>query len=263
VINKKIMKLLHGKMGISPSGIYTAIGNKKKQFRYSVSKETAAYVLAAEKGIDISKYLSEEELSRVREATRTAPIIIEKPTKKEKSVKRVLTVKFSDDLRISCPNVPESVLRDAKKMSGVYPYLYIFENSIRYFIKNILEEVYGQEWWVERIEKSKGGQKIVRKAENRRTEEGRNRWHGSRGDHPIFYIDIDDLTKIVTMNFDYFKDKLPGVKRPIEWLTNRIEEIAKSRNVIAHNNPLSNDDIQRVKLYFNDWRRYMSNSELR
>ena len=55
---------------------------------------------------------------------------------------------------------------------------------------------------------------------------------------------------LVTPNF---KDKLPDGDRPIEWLTNRIEEVELSRNIIARHNPLSDDDLDRVKMYVKDW----------
>ena len=51
---------------------------------------------------------------------------------------------------------------------------------------------------------------------------------------------------------------LPDVDRPIEWVSNRIEEIELSRNIVAHHNPLSDDDIQRVKIFFKDWTKQFS-----
>lgn len=152
------------------------------------------------------------------------------------------------EAEIICPNVPNSVLSEAKKMSEVYPYFYVFENSIRFFIIDVLGSKYTKDWWTIKV-----NPKIQAKAKDRQSREGRNRWHGTRGEHPIFYVDIDDLQKIITSNFQDFEEKLPAVDRPIEWLTNRIEEVELSRNIIAHHNPLSDDDIARVKMYFKDW----------
>jgi hypothetical protein len=245
MINQEIVKLLREKTKLSVPGLYKAIDRKKSQIGYAYSTETAAYMLASENQIDISKFLKPEELTEVREAIRSSrPVQVSKVSTE---VQKRVIVHLDKELKIDCPNVPVSILKDAKKMSEVYPYFYVFENSIRYFIIETLSK-YGNDWWSAKV-----NPKIQQKATDRQSKEGRNRWHGTRGEHPIFYVDIDDLQKIITSNYDDFKEKLPAVDRPIEWLTNRIEEVELSRNIIAHHNPLSDDDIARVKMYFKDW----------
>ncbi|MGA2682009.1 MAG: Swt1 family HEPN domain-containing protein [Candidatus Bathyarchaeia archaeon] len=246
MINQEVLKLLKAKIGLSVPGLYATIDRKKKQIGYAYSTETAAYILASENGIDISKHLTGQELAEVREAMRSTQPLVQMSRAPIEITKRPV-VRLDNEVKINCPNVPDSVLKDAKKMASVYPYLYVFENSIRYFIIESLSK-YGKDWWV-----SKVNVKIQQKAKDRQSKEGRNRWHGTRGEHPIFYVDIDDLQKIITSNYEDFQDKLPDVDRPIEWLTNRIEEVELSRNIIAHHNPLSDDDIDRVKMYFKDW----------
>lgn len=255
MINKEILKLLREKTKLSTPGLYWAIDRKKSQIGYAYPTETAAYVLASENQIDISKFLKPEELREVREAIQSSRPIVHASNPSTETPRRVV-VKLDNEVEINCPNVPESVLKDAKKMSAVYPYLYVFENSIRYFIIETLSK-YGKDWWSTKV-----NPKIQQKATDRQSKEGRNRWHGTRGEHPIFYVDIDDLQKIITSNFNDFKDRLPAVDRPIEWLTNRIEEVELSRNIIAHHNPLSDDDIVRVKMYFKDWiKQFASNQK--
>lgn len=246
MINKDIVKLLQEKTRLSTPGLYNAIDRKKRQIGYAYSTATAAYILASENQIDISKFLKPEELAEVREAIRSTRLVQVSNASTEPKEKTI--VKLGKELKIVCPNVPDSILKDAKKMSEAYPYFYVFENSIRYFIINTLESKYGKDWWFLRV-----NPKLRDKATDRQSKEGRNRWHGKRGVHPIFYVDIDDLQKIITSNLEDFKDKLPGVDRPVEWLTNRIEEIELSRNIIAHHNPLTDDDVFRVKMYFKDW----------
>jgi hypothetical protein len=248
MINSEIVKQLHEETKLSSAAIYFKIDKKRKEIGYAFSRETAAYVLASEHGIEITKFLNPEELSDVREAIRSSrtPQTVGGVVTHPKE--RIVSIKIDEESQLNCPNVPESVLKDANKMSKVYPYIYVFENSIRYFITETLERKYGKDWWPLRV-----NSKIRDKAEDRQSKEGRNRWHGKRGAHPIFYIDIDQLLKIITSNFSDFQDAMPGVDRPIEWLTNRIEEIELSRNIVAHNNPLSDDDIERLKMYFKDW----------
>lgn len=244
MINQKVVDLLRQKTKLSVPGLYKAIDRKKSRMGYAYSTETAAYVLASENQIDISKFLQPNELAEVREAMKSNQSLQSHNTSK---VQKNVVVYLDKELKIDCPNVPASVLKDAKKMSEVYPYLYVFENSIRYFIIDILNK-YGKDWWSTKV-----NLKIREKAADRQRKEGRNKWHGNRGEHPIFYVDIDDLQNIITSNFDDFKDKLPAVDRPVEWLKNRMEEVELSRNIVAHHNPLSDDDIARVKMYFKDW----------
>jgi len=255
MINKEILGILKDKLRLSTSALYCAINRKKEQIGYTYSKEIAAYVLAAENRIDISKYnISSLELAEVREAMKSKEIkALNSTNQTKRKVKKQVILSFDQDFKINCPYIPDSVLNDAKRMQKVYPYLYIFENSIRLFIKTILQDKYGEKWWNTKVSPN-----IQREVERIQRREGGNRWHGRRGEHPIFYTSIAHLRKIITANFEDFVDKLPDVKRPIEWLTNRIEEIELSRNIVAHNNPLTEDDIMRVKMYFKEWIKQIS-----
>ena len=152
---------------------------------------------------------------------------------------------------IECPNLPNKIFTDAKKMTEVYYYLYLFENSLRYFIIKTMEIKYGSNWWESQI--SKG---IRDKAKNRKEKEGINRWHSQRGDHPIFYIDINDLRKIISQKHADFIEKLP--EEGIKWLEIRVNEIKQLRNIVAHHNPLDNDDIEQIKLNFRQWNKQIS-----
>ena len=152
---------------------------------------------------------------------------------------------------IKCPNLPEKAFIDSKKMSEVYYQLYLFENSLRYFIMETLEKKYGKQWW--KVQVSTG---IQKNAKEREDKEGKNRWYTKRGAHPIFYIDIDDLRKIITQNHSDFKDKLP--EDELKWLEIRIKEIKNLRNIVAHHNPLEDDDIIQIKLNFRQWVKQIS-----
>jgi hypothetical protein len=40
-----------------------------------------------------------------------------------------------------------------------------------------------------------------------------------------------------------------------EWVKGRFADLEKSRNVIAHNNVLEDSEIDRIRLYLQDWAR--------
>jgi hypothetical protein len=108
---------------------------------------------------------------------------------------------------------------------------------------------HSDKWWDQKV-----GSTIKKNVQTRIEKEDKNRWHGKRGAHPIFYTDIEDLKSIIITNWSDFKDIFPNQ----QWVTVRIDEIGMSRNVVAHNNPLGKRDIQRLKLYLDDWTRQIS-----
>jgi hypothetical protein len=134
---------------------------------------------------------------------------------------------------------------------------YLFENSIRYVIKKVLGQAYGEAWWnaaVAKLEESKR-RNIERRVTKRIEEEQqRTRWHGKRGPHQIFYTDLPDLLDLILAHWQLFEQLFPEGKR---WVELRIEEFRVSRNVVMHSNPLSEDDIQRLHIYYRDWCRQL------
>jgi len=130
-------------------------------------------------------------------------------------------------------------------MANVYPIIYVFENSVRMFVQKIMEKNHGKDWWKKAIITSK----IIQKVKIRKKDEDKNRWHGKRGTHEIFYTDIEELMSIMENNWEIFEHHLP--KQHI--VKAIIEIIGTSRNVIAHSNPLSKDDILALKLNYRRW----------
>jgi len=123
----------------------------------------------------------------------------------------------------------------------------MFQNSVRKFVQKIMEEKFGKDWW----KKANINSNIFRKVKIRKEDEDKNRWHGKRGTHEIFYTDIEELMSIMENNWEVFEHHLP--KQHI--IKAIIEIIGTSRNVIAHNNPLSKDDILALKLNYKRWTR--------
>lgn len=125
-----------------------------------------------------------------------------------------------------------------------YPLVYVFENSVREVIKLLMAKAFGDDWWEKKVADS-----VRRKTQGRIDDEEHNAWHGRRGSHPVYYTNIGDLAKIVVANWPQFEQILPNQG----WFTSRINEIELSRNVLEHNNPLQNRDLQRLRLYLTDW----------
>lgn len=89
----------------------------------------------------------------------------------------------------------------------------------------------------------------VRKAESRKREEDKIKWHTQRGDSLINYTEFGDLASIMNNNIDYFADHIVS----IEWARNIITTIERSRNVIMHSGELSARDIEQIGINIRDW----------
>lgn len=140
----------------------------------------------------------------------------------------------------------DELVLQAKKMSIVYMAIAAFENSVRKFIADKLLETVGEDWWIKSVPL-----KIRSKAESRREEESKVRWHTPRGDTFINYTEFGDLLTIMRIpeNWVMFEPHL----NTIEWADQIIKTIERSRNVIMHSGELVNQDIERIGMYIRDW----------
>jgi hypothetical protein len=138
----------------------------------------------------------------------------------------------------------EELVKIAQKMAIVYTGICAFENTVRKFVSNVLLESYGESWW-----DSKVSEKIRNKAETRREEESKIRWHTPRGDSIINYTEFGDLLTIMRTNWPDFEPFIAS----LEWAEQIIKTIERSRNVIMHSGELVNQDIERIGMYVRDW----------
>jgi len=97
----------------------------------------------------------------------------------------------------------EDLVSRAQRMAVVYVAIAAFENSVREFVSKVLLENIGADWWTTAV-----SDKIREKAESRRKEEEKIRWHTPRGDEPINYAEFGDLGSIVGQNWTLFEDYL-------------------------------------------------------
>lgn len=135
-----------------------------------------------------------------------------------------------------------------------YSTMFILENSIREFIARVLFSKYGRSWWSE-VERRKPLAGIASKVNSRKLTDSENWFHSKRGAHEVYYTDYTHLLQIISaFNSDfnkYFR------KSPEKNLIAKLGELSSSRNVIAHNNPITKDDLERLKVHSGDWFKYM------
>ncbi len=138
------------------------------------------------------------------------------------------------------------VLRNrAIEMGRLYVVLHCFENSIRTFIRETLEEKDGPAW------AEKLPAKVKKYAEDRQKESIEDSWlEGEKGDL-LGYVDFAHLASIIIEKWAHFEDIVPSQ----HWLKQRMEEMEKARHFIAHNRMLLPTEFQRLYMYIADWNR--------
>jgi HEPN superfamily Swt1-like protein len=146
--------------------------------------------------------------------------------------------------RLPLGSLDENLVSSARKMATVYISIAAFENTVREFVSKRLLELVGADWWTTAV-----SEKIREKAESRRQEETKIRWHTPRGDELINYTEFGDLASIMGQNWPRFEDHLQS----LEWVRQIISTVERSRNVIMHSGDLGLQDIERIGTAIRDW----------
>jgi hypothetical protein len=240
-INPKLLSRIKSKLKVGNRRVYELIDEKMRETH--LPRHLAAVALASTHGINISKFVTDDDLATIRTAIGSVPHPSDQTQR----------AKTRSDGEPKRPSQPHGVYKDpfvddllvaaASKNAELYPIVYVFENSVRRFVAMIMQEKFGPQWWEDKVD-----DKIKNTVQIRRVEESHYPWHSKRGADPIYYTDIDDLRKIISMNGQVFK-KFCQIQRIQLW----IEEIEKTRNTLAHNNPVAKKDRERLTVYARDW----------
>lgn len=132
----------------------------------------------------------------------------------------------------------------ALEMARLYAVLFCFENEIRNFIRETLQEKLGEKW-VDGLTP-----KIRQFAESRRDAALKDSWLEGEKTDLLGFVDFGHLSQIIINNWQHFT-VIPSQ----HWLSQRLDEIEKSRNFIAHNRMLLPSEFQRLYMYISDWNR--------
>ena len=158
---------------------------------------------------------------------------------------------FSEDIakKLFLHEIDEKYVQQSKSMITVFTAITAFENATREFVYAILLDAYKTEWWGKGIQPN-----IKDKAEKRKENESKIKWHISRGDAMMSFLEFGDLPKIMCSqeNWQYFEPYF-SFSGSQEWIRSIFGDIEKSRNVIMHSGVLDDFDIARVGLNIRDW----------
>jgi HEPN superfamily Swt1-like protein len=252
--DSKLLADLLAKLKITPQ----ALSQQRQRLQRLVAMNTdiATYVIAHRNGMRIDKYLDAETIERVNDADQRlrekeggAPTVTRAATKRGAARAPVVKEISFDKFKVPKGALSERHMTDSMKMAGgAYPVLYVFENSVREFIDGHLTHAYGKDW----LNDSKIVSKPVRETvERNRQAEANARYHSQRNARPIYYTNLDELSKIVQSEKGnkVFKDLFP---RPT-WFPELVGRFEVSRNIVAHMNPLKKADVQRLEDGLTEW----------
>jgi hypothetical protein len=134
---------------------------------------------------------------------------------------------------------------DALEMARLYAVLHAFENEVRSLIRDTLEEKVGSEWW----DSVSVPPKVRKMAESRLETARKDSWlEGAKADS-LEFVDFGDLAAVIIQSWECFKDIMPSQ----EWIKQRMTELEKARNFVAHNRMLLPTEFQRIYMYISDW----------
>lgn len=131
------------------------------------------------------------------------------------------------------------------EMARLYAVLHCFENEVRALIKETLEEKDGVDW------ADKLPSKVKTFAESRQKAAEDDSWLEGEKSNILGFVDFGHLSSIIIEKWSYFEDLIPSQ----HWLRQRMEELEKVRNFIAHNRMLLPTEFNRIYLYIADWNR--------
>ncbi|AZO24778.1 hypothetical protein EJ070_31670 [Mesorhizobium sp. M1E.F.Ca.ET.045.02.1.1] len=133
----------------------------------------------------------------------------------------------------------------ALEMSRLYAVLHAFENEVRSLIRDTLVEKVGPTWW----DTASVPVAVKKIADSRKKAAEKDSWLEGAKDDQLEFVDFGDLAAVIIQNWDFFKDIMPTQ----EWIKQRMTELEKARNFVAHNRMLLPSEFQRMYMYISDW----------
>jgi len=248
-----LFKRLQKKLQISESALKKRIQRKANEL--GIPTKIALLVLSSIEKVGIQNELEKIELeeksifqlaiSNVKKEENS--ISINKTQTSKHSFKKKHTLK-QDNIFLN-----NKIINEAYKMAQeAYLILYLFENSLRNFVNRVMTKEFGSDWWNTKM-RTKKLKRIAEKVERRKLEDKNLYWHSRRKSHELNYSDFNHLKSIIETYSSNFKNYFIGRHKETYWITSKIFESFPSRNVTAHNNPLTDRDIKRLEASYSEW----------
>ena len=145
------------------------------------------------------------------------------------------------------PQFEQTVRQEAAQMASHYELFYCLEQAVRKIITETLEEADGANWWETKVPNDI--KKSVQELQKKEIDNGITR----RSDRAIDYTTFGHLTVIITTNWALFTTVFKS-QRAVEKVMSSLNLL---RGPIAHCCPLSEDEVDRLRLTVKDYFRML------
>jgi len=202
-----------------------------RQENPGITPNAAAYLFAKKNGVSVFRQLSDTDKTSLNHVRQSSTSNSSSKTRKTQQIKsKLITGNLIYD---------PTLIKEANANAEIYPYVYILENTLRNLILDKFSTL--SKWW---IDKKIVKQDIQDYAKRIVDAEKKHKWVGKRGQHPIYYVGLEHLYKIIEMNFNpYFKDIFD-----INNLKTWINECVSIRNLVAHNVKTQKSELVNIKI---------------
>ena len=251
--DKKLATLLeNSKLSFRTSSIYSPyVGGRI----FNAYATTAIFAVAPDKFAEVNDYLTYQKSTIIVVCRDIMPedsgyeitdvkisVSLEDLPQKANAIEDLENIANKLPPEIKEAIIPEDIMEKAKEMASVYLYTYCAENSLRAFILKVAQDKFSSDY-LTKLNLSRAMQK---KIEDRKTSLKKKKWMSVRGDSDLFYLDFEDLGKVIANNWSLFEPYFDSY----EWISTNIKEIADCRNPVAHHSYLHEHERQVIRLNF-------------
>lgn len=200
------------------------------EYRISTWDETEYAQLSAAGNVDIiTEILELEEVLYSRKLDSLEPRDLGEVLGLE-AAEKLADILLEENMHAVQPTLDDATDR----MKQAYELLFRLENSLRLLIEKELKRRFGEvDWWEE------GATHDAKKESAKNQKDPRWKWHDPMKASPLNYVDFTSLHDIiVNKNWDIFK----VILGPQAAFTANFKSLEVPRNIIAHNNLLSQEE---------------------
>jgi len=228
-LNKKILEkiLSNPKVTVAEQIVRNRLSDLRRN-NAGISLNAAGHLYAQSKGFSLMKYLDDDDRISLQYVKTDSSTPTQKSNykkiRKTKGITNSFGMNFEDG---------------ANKNAKIYPHIYVLENSLRQIILKTVSEK--KDWWKNNKIVHPDIQEYAAKIQRA---ESKYKWMPPRGDHPIFYVGLYELFKIIEQNWKNFKTIFGNLEHLRTW----INEIMPIRHLVAHNVKTRKDDYENARI---------------
>jgi hypothetical protein len=215
----------------SSGAVQNFISKIKTDEGLNCTQNAAAQVAAKIKGFSVARRLKKEDV-----VPASISQIVDKYLDKKSRYKN-LQKKDPTNFKSKITKSQDPIEKEAWSNTVAYPSIYVLENKLRLLLLTQMGN--NQNWW----KKPEVPEKIQDYAFKIKEDEKDTPWIPARGEHPLYYITLKHISKIIQINWSKF-NKLGKQSKFLATL----EDLATIRNCLAHNSKLTSRDKSEVKI---------------